>query len=1159
MKHQRLLKVSIILIFIASFSIVHPDLLGDQGTIAQDIYHHRNLGKAFFEENKIKEAIAELEQCVALAPDSAVEHVNLGIAYLAAKQYTDAEKAFDKAESLDATIPHIYYNRAILYKRHSQFEKSAEQFEKVKELDPACGDTRYNLGVAYLRLRQQEKAAAEFEECIQLFPDHISAHYHLYRHAIRTRQKEDADRELQIFLRLKETVPEIQQKDIALERSIYSEVVVPTPDVESPTTRKERTDASAIPVTFVDVSESSGLFDQGLMDQDNMNTSFVFPASQYTKAFVEEHIVQRLTGAAAFLDFDGDGYLDIYAVHGSTVKKNSTNRLYRNNGDGTFTDVAEKAGVAHTGMAFNCVVGDYNNDGHLDIYIANYGKNVLYLNNGNGSFTDVTDQAGVGHPGWSQDAIFVDYDHEGDLDIYVANYVDISKVPEIQGETMSFPENFVGSENVLYRNNGDGTFTDVTASVEVGGGVGKSVGVFLSDFDNDRDIDLGVANVDGQSHLYLNLRYGEFGEFSTKWCIQPDFQPLAAGDVNNDGLMDICGVARTGIASVAVNQDKTHFGDLHTLPGRDAGNVNESRSYFVDYNNDGRLDLLVVGGQYGLFRNNGPSGWGDVSAEVLADLDLSHYGRAAFGDYDNDGDVDLLLVGSQQRLTLLRNDGGNANHWVKLMAEGVKMNRGGIGSKVEVKAGAFYYKTEITTGHLLLGLGANKRLDTLRIKWPNGIAQNEIGPRVNEIITIKEKEGIPSSCPFVYVWDGEKYRFVKDILDVGALGVRMSADTYLAPDHDEVIKIDTVKLVPKDGVYSIRLTEELQELVYLDGVKLYVVDHPPDVSVYHNDKFTLPPFPEFVFHAMRNPIYPMAAYDHNQNDVLPLIIARDRKYPKDFKQLSYTGMTETHAITLDFGDLSGADTILLFLNSWINWGDSTTNVAVTQNSEVNPVPPHLQVKDGDGQWQTVIDAMGFPAGWRKTVAIDLTGKFLSTEYQVRIVTNSEIYWDEIFVGTEFHPESLTTTMLLPRSADLTFYGYSTPYSPDGQGPLLYNYESVQLTSPWDQHAGQLTRYGDVTELLLDADDKYVIMMHGDEVHLEFDAVSTPPLRKGWVRDYFFYADGWIKDGDLNTAFGDTVEPLPFHGMSGYPYTAEETYPSDSERLEYLKKYNTRKK
>jgi len=1222
MSHRTLLKASLLFIvcLAQSLGVVDSDCVGAQAgaeeqsdDLAQNIYQHRNLGKAYFEEDQIEKAIAEFEACVALAPDSAAEWVNLAIAYLGAKRYEDAAKALDKAEALDATAcaPHIYYNRALLYKRQTQFDKAAEQFEKVKELDPACADTRYNLGLTYLRLRQPEKAAVEFEKCVQLIPDHVSAHYHLYRNAVRTKQKALADAELETFLRLKGSIPESQRTDIALERSIYSEIIVPPPteagEAPPPSTGgtegmplapprgrggfaaplKDAVDANAISVKFIDVTEASGLSrvvlgvnprtTQSAVDEI---ANFVFPASQYTKAFAEKHIVQQFTGAAAFLDFDNDGYLDIYVVRGSTIQADSTNRLYHNNGDGTFTDVTEKAGVGDAGMGLNCVIGDYDNDGYLDIYVANYGPNVLYHNNKDGTFTDVTNQAGVGNPGWSQDVLFVDYDHEGDLDIYVANYVDLTQTPIVQGETIRFPEDFVGSENVLYRNNGDGTFTDVTVSAGVGGGAQKSVKVFFSDFDDDNDIDLCVANVDSQSHLYLNLRDGKFGEFATAWGIQlrseslrPDFQPLAVGDVNNDGRMDIVGAkippnpplqrGAGGISplSIATNQDNTHFDGFRPLPATDTNNVDAKHPPYpcaIDYDNDGRLDVLVVGRQYGLFRNNGDSGWTDVSREAFENLNLSDYRRAAFGDYDNDGDTDFLLVGSDGKLTLLRNEGGNANHWVRIQATGVKMNRAGLGSKVEAKAGTFYYKTEIATPHLLLGLGAHDRLDTIRIKWPNGIAQNEINVRANQTISITEKKGVPSSCPFVYVWDGDRYCFVKDILDVGALGVRMSENDYLSPDHDEVIEIDTVKPVPKDGVYSIRLTEELQELVYLDAVKLYVVDHPSHISVYHNDRFTLPPFPEFVFHAVKNRIYPVAAYDHHGNDITSLITARDRKYPKAFQPLPYTGLTETHAIILDFGALPKADKILLFLNGWINWGDSTTNVAVAQNSKVEPMLPYLQVRDREGQWQTVINPIGFPAGWGKTAAIDLTGKFLSVDHQIRIVTNMEIYWDEIFVGAEFHPESLTTTPLLPQTADLRFYGYATAYSPDGEGPLLYDYENVQLISPWNQprFAG-LTRYGDVTELLLDADDKYVIMSHGDEVHLEFNAEALPSLPKGWVRDYFLYADGWIKDGDVNTAFGATVEPLPFHGMSGYPYTAQESYPWDSEHLEYLRKYNTR--
>ncbi|MBI1923469.1 VCBS repeat-containing protein [Candidatus Poribacteria bacterium] len=674
MSHRILLKASLLFIvcLVQSFGIFDSDCVRAQAgaeerrdDMAQNTYQHRNLGKAYFEEDQIEKAIAEFEVCVALAPDSAAEWVNLAIAYLGAKRYEDAAKALDKAEALDATAfaPHIYYNRALLYKRQTQFDKAAEQFEKVKELDPACADTRYNLGLTYLRLRQPEKAAVEFEKCVQLIPDHVSAHYHLYRNAVRTKQKALADAELETFLRLKEIIPESQRTDIALERSIYSEIIVPPPtgggevaagEGEAPAKPlKDAVDANAISIKFIDVTEASGLYSNPkpsppspplpkLWERGLGGEGFVFPASQYTKAFAEKHIVQQFAGAAAFLDFDNDGYLDIYAVRGSTIQADSTNHLYHNNGDGTFTDVTEKAGVGDAGMGLNCVIGDYDNDGYLDIYVANYGPNVLYRNNRDGTFTDVTNQAGVGNPGWSQDVLFVDYDHEGDLDIYVANYVDLTQTPAPPrprggprefppgppagggvGETISFPEDFVGSENVLYRNNGDGTFTDVTVSAGVGGGAQKSVKVFFSDFDDDNDIDLCVANVDSQSHLYLNLRDGKFGEFATAWGIQlrseslrPDFQPLAVGDVNNDGRMDIVGVKipsnrAEGISpvSIATNQDNTHFDGFRPLPATDTNNVDVKHPlypYVIDYDNDGRLDLFVVGSQYGLFRNDGP-------------------------------------------------------------------------------------------------------------------------------------------------------------------------------------------------------------------------------------------------------------------------------------------------------------------------------------------------------------------------------------------------------------------------------------------------------------------------------------------------------------------------------------------------------------------------
>jgi len=273
----------------------------------------------------------------------------------------------------------------------------------------------------------------------------------------------------------------------------------------------------------------------------------------------------------------------------------------------------------------------------------------------------------------------------------------------------------------------------------------------------------------------------------------------------------------------------------------------------------------------------------------------------------------------------------------------------------------------------------------------------------------------------------------------------------------------------------------------------------------------------------------------------------------------YQGVTVMHDLILDLGDLSHVDTIILFLNGWVFPTDASINVAISQSDQMRVILPYLQVPDSNGRWRTVIDNLGFPMGKNKIVIADLTDKFFANDYRVRIRTNMQIYWDHIFFSTGEPPISMRETILQPISADIHYRGFSRMYRKGGRyGPHWFDYNDVSTEPRWRDLEGYYTRYGDVLPLLLESDDKYVIINAGDEVTVEFDATVAPNLQPGWSRDFLIYTDGWLKDGDLNTAQGKTVLPLPFHGMSRYPYGEDVTYPVDKEHQQYLNKYNTRK-
>ncbi|HXO19210.1 MAG TPA: ASPIC/UnbV domain-containing protein, partial [Thermoanaerobaculia bacterium] len=537
-------------------------------------------------------------------------------------------------------------------------------------------------------------------------------------------------------------------------------------------------------------------------------------------------------------------------------------------------------------------------------------------------------------------------------------------------------------------------------------------------------------------------------------------------------------------------------------------------------------------------------------------------------DFDGDGRTDLAAVGADGVLRLFHNATETAQHWLGVGLAGVKNLKLAPGAEVEVKAGASYQKLLYAGTPLVFGLGAYTTADTVRITWPNGLIQNEPRQTAGQARVYKEAQRLSGSCPMIFTWDGERYRFITDVLGVAPLGASSGDGEYFPVDHDEYVQIpgEALAALPEvNGRFSIHVTEELREVSYLDQIRLLALDHPREVEIFTNDKFKGPPFPEYRLFGVRRRIYPRSARDGDGRDVLPRLLAKDATYPDGFRR-DYAGVAEIHTLDLDFGaDSSGRPVAadgraVLILSGWVDWADGSTFLGTAQRTVGNPglLMPQLQVKDAAGRWKTVIEDMGIPSGKPKTIAVDLTGKFLSASREVRIVTNLCVYWDEIFLSEETAAPAVRTTVLDPAAADLHFRGFSTPViHPQRKQPEEFDYSHLQPLSMWNPTPGLYTRYGDVTELLTDLDDRLLIMGSGDEVRLSFAASRLPPLPAGWRRDFLLLVDGWAKDADANTAFGETVEPLPFHGMSRYPYPTGEHFPADPEHARYRAEYNTR--
>ena len=491
------------------------------------------------------------------------------------------------------------------------------------------------------------------------------------------------------------------------------------------------------------------------------------------------NLVESVGGGAAFLDYDQDGYMDLYFCNGNFAENlsmhedhppvtTSENSLYRNLGNGTFEDVTGKAGVGDRGYGMGVTVGDFNNDGYPDIYVSNHGPNVLYRNNGNGSFTDVTKRSGVAGSVCSVGSTWFDFDNDGFLDLYVGNYIEFDPQYNYYYAPDGFPGPmaYEGQSDVLYRNLGDGTFEDVTLEAGVYNADGRAMGVGSADYDNDGYVDVFVSNDHMVNYLYHNNGDGSFedrgimsgvafnqvGEATISMSV--DF-----ADYNNDGLIDLF-VSDDVYCSLYKNEGNGVFTEMSYNAGIAiaCGQFVGWASAFIDYDNDGDLDLFKVNGElkhlYGqedqLFENDGNGRFLDVSIERGAYFQEELVGRGGcFGDYDNDGDIDGYIVNLNDHGVLLRNNKGSQSSWISLNLVGEQSNRDGVGARVTVLTGDQKQVTQkkSASGYLSqndprlhFGLGEAEVVDRIEIIWPSGKVQVLDNIEARQFLTIKESE-----------------------------------------------------------------------------------------------------------------------------------------------------------------------------------------------------------------------------------------------------------------------------------------------------------------------------------------------------------------------------------------------------------------------------------
>ena len=1170
------LSIALVSIFLLALLVA---LLAATGPAAnpQEAARLNNIGVAYMNQQLFEKALKAFEEAAAKDPALEVATINRGAALLNLQRVDEAKALLEKEAKNNAKDAHVWYNLGLFYKNSADANAAIDAFRRVTEIDPNDADTWYFLGSTYTQVKQFPEAIAAFASALKLDPLHASAQFGLARAYQQSGQADPAHEAMKKF-------QFITQNKLGSPISLaYGEQGKYSRAEESPVA-VEKVEA-AIPVKFVDVTEKAGI-------------------APTLGAQIGGSAASLFAPGACFLDYDGDGQIDLFLPDNGTQGGMS---LYHNLGNGKFENVTKKAGLERFAEGFSCTAGDYDNDGFTDLAVVLRDRILLLHNEKDGTFKDVTQQAGLttGKPTSKQvvaklpgapfvgpaealGVTFIDYDHDGDLDLYVTKLVPVrlqDTSENVWSETLS-----PAGGNIMWRNNGNGTFT---AAPEVGmAGNTGSVAAVGTDYNNDRAVDVVLTGGPKGPTIFENPREGMF-KVQELW---PDRGPeratgVAVLDFDHDGWMDLAFTQSTdpGLTLWRNNHGK---GFEHV----DFPSPNWARAYGVaaiDYDNDGWVDLVAVGetkdgkGEVRLFRNLGPDGFKDVTAETGLDkIQLKEPRAIIAGDYDNDGAVDLLITQNHGPAVLLHNEGGNKNNSLRLALKGLNDNKSAIGTKVEVFSDGIRQKFEVygssgylgqNSPYLTIGLGQAKEADVVRMLWPTGVLQDEIGVAANKRQDFLEMDRRGSSCPTLFAWDGHEYQLVGDMLGAGVIGHWIAAGDSNVERNiarpTEAIKLDRNSLREKDGKLSFRFMEPLEESVYLDQVQLLAVDHPADVDVYPNEYFASnPPYPPFkvVLSNNKDARPPAGAWDEHGHNVLPDSLAH--RYFGDFKVLPFLGFAEPHSLELDLGEPYRGGPLWLLMHGEIEYFSATSMYAADQ-AHLRPFAPYVEAlvsttsstrNDGKGKWVRVVDDMGFPAGGARTMTADLTGKLPLSTRRIRITTNLQIYWDNILISRtsqgqsrdEIHDQSARLTPVPLARAELNFHGFPLKIEDQPPGNVKYIYEKASATGPYTRPAGAYTRYGDVRPLLVSIDDEFVVFGSGDEVALDFDPAKLPAVPRGWVRDYFFVANGYEKDMDFYAYHGDTVDPLPFRDMRSYPYH-DQSFPADADHLNYLLEYNTR--
>lgn len=1064
------------------------------------------VGLAGLQTGEDTRAQEKLTLATQLVPDEPASWANLGLFAARQQDYEKATQYVEKARALAPENSAIESLLGAIANKNGKLPEAIAHFKKAAALDTANVKARYALAALIERqstATSDGEAQAEFEKVLASLPGNIAVQLDIVRLAAK---RGDA-------ATLQRIVPEVEKasKDWPPEAGDRVKQLVQLSGGPNPR-------AAAVQAVFLrNVLARVPAYRQSI---DAVRTPDAFVAEPFARFLKLPAPPARPAApdtALAFTPAESGSGSSVWAGAVSLDDSGSVRILEADSGS---VRLREGARVAFAGSGtpgkHGVLAVDLNYDFKSDLLLANASGVRVYLQETPDRFNDITGQtkipAAILKGSYSGVWAF-DVDLDGDLDAVLGT---------LQGEP------------IVLRNNADNTF----AITRPFGGINGAVDFARADLDGDGAADAAILDAAGSLHVMMNQRFGAYRERP----LPSGFQSLvavAAADINGDGILDLVVLGQDGaVTRLSLGLDGKWSSEQIAPAGPSRLTATTANLLIADFDNNGSLDLVAGDGRMLL-------GDGAKYTEIKLPSGLQINTAA---DLDGDGRLDLIGVGTSGRAVELRNRGAKNYGWQTIRVRATsstgdqRINSFGIGGEIEVRSGLLTQMQIIDSPVVHFGLGEQKQTDVARIIWPNGSVQAEFELKPGQSILATQR--LKGSCPMLFAWDGKQICFVKDGAPWSpALGLHINAQSVAGIHQtEEWFKVPGEKLAPRDGIYDLRVTAELWETFYIDKYALKVVDHPPGTEVFTDERFAAEAPPLKIF-TLATPRPFSTVTDDQGDDVHQVVKSVDAKYLDTFGRGRYQGVTRDHWVELELpADAPSTETLYLVGSGWMHPTDATVNIALSQNSAPPPRGLSLEAPDREGRWVVRKSDLGFLAGKGKTMVIDLSQVFLpGAPKKMRLRTNLEIYWDQLAWATGVADSKTVVAEAPLRAATLSYRGFSELRAANASSPEIPNYNRLAGTAQnWRDLEGYYTRLGDVRELLAKVDDRITIMNAGDQLSLEFDAIPPPPA--GWKRDFVMVGEGWIKDGDYNCVFSNTVLPLPYHAMKHYdqaPTTLEQ--------------------